>query len=134
MTDLIEFNPDQPKPILFADGDYPAQTADVETAWFDGEAVLFHVPTQMVHQLSSLAAATWLLCDGETSVSDMQHELAEVFGQSPVEIREHLQHALNLLAAEGLLEGHSAPERHLFAPIEERGADCSRIITPPPDP
>ena len=64
----------------FAPSDTPLGVDGVETAVFDGEAVLFHEGASMVHRLNAVAGAVWLLCDGETTVASMPDELAEVFG------------------------------------------------------
>ena len=65
----------------FAPDDRPEAIADVEVAVFEGEAVLFDVNASMVHHLNAVPAATWLCCDGETTVADMLDELIETFGR-----------------------------------------------------
>ncbi len=79
--------------------------AGVEIAVFDGEAVLFDVAASMVHRLNAVAAAVWLLCDGETT-SHRSDELAGVFGVTGRRPRR-ARHALDGLAAAGLLVGQA---------------------------
>lgn len=117
----------------FVDADRPNAADGIETAVFDGEAVLFDVKAQMVHRLSAVAAATWLLCDGQTPVAEMLTELAEIFDQQPEMLRNHLRDALGLLAGEGLLRGYERPPRLTLVPLEELASDASRVISPPPD-
>lgn len=117
----------------FLDGDRPTATDGIETAVFDGEAVLFDERTQMVHRLSAVAAATWLFCDGKTPVSDMLTELAEIFDQQAETLRDHLCAALGLLADEGLLRGYEQSPRLTLSPQGSVASDASRIVVAPPD-
>lgn len=119
----------------FGSTDRPAGAADVETAVFDGEVVLFHESRHMVHQLNATSGTVWLLCDGETDVASMAVELSEVFHLPPEALTEGIYQALDQLAAAGLIDGVEPAEQHhrrqrpeLLAP------DGSRMMVAPPDP
>ena len=118
----------------FADTDLPEGVDDVETAVFDGEAVLFRESTRMVHRLNTVAGSVWLLCDGATPVGSMASELGELFGVDPTELQSGVHEALAQLADEGLLVGFEAPNRIMLEPADEVAPDGSRILTAPPDP
>ena len=118
----------------FADSDLPLGVGDVETAVFEGEAVLFRESTRMVHRLNTVAGSVWLLCDGATPVGAMAVELGELFGVAPAGVRAGVQQALQQLADEGLLVGFQPPIRQPLEPLDEVAPDGSRILTAPPDP
>ena len=118
----------------FADTDLPEGVDDVETAVFEGEAVLFRESTRMVHRLNTVAGSVWLLCDGSTPVGSMAGELGELFGVAPAEVEAGVHEALNQLADEGLLVGFDPPMRAVLEPVDELAPDGSRILTAPPDP
>ena len=118
----------------FADTDMPEGVDDVETAVFDGEAVLFRESTRMVHRLNTVAGSVWLLCDGATPVGAMAGELSELFGVDPTGLQAGVHEALQQLADEGLLVGFEPPNRMLLEPVDEVAPDGSRILTAPPDP
>ena len=118
----------------FADTDMPEGVDGVETAVFDGEAVLFRESTRMVHRLNTVAGSVWLLCDGATLVSSMAGELGEVFGVDADGLQAGVHEALAQLADEGLLVGFEPPNRIVLEPVDEVAPDGSRILTAPPDP
>ena len=118
----------------FADTDIPLGVDGVETAVFDGEAVLFRESTRMVHRLNAVAGSVWLLCDGATPVGSMAAELGEVFGVPATELTDGIHQALQQLADEGLLVGSDQPQRLHLEPVEEQAPDGSRILAAPPDP
>jgi hypothetical protein len=118
----------------FAASDTPLGVDGVETAVFDGEAVLFHESASMVHRLNAVAGAVWLLCDGETTVSVMADELAEVFAVAPTDLAEPIGEALDNLAAAGLLVGRDGPVHLPLVPEPSRAADGTPILVAPPDP
>ena len=118
----------------FADTDLPEGVENVETAVFEGEAVLFRESTRMVHRLNTVAGSVWLLCDGATTVGAMASELGELFGVSPGELQDGVQEALQQLADEGLLVGFEPPIRLVLEPVDEMLPDGSRILTAPSDP
>lgn len=119
----------------FGPTDRPAGLADVETAVFDGEVVLFHEARHLVHQLNATAGSVWLLCDGETGVTAMADELGEVFGLPPAELLEGIYQSLDLLADAGLIDGIDPSHQHAGRPRPEVVApDGSRLMVAPPDP
>jgi hypothetical protein len=118
----------------FAPSDTPLGVDGVETAVFDGEAVLFHESAAMVHRLNAVAGAVWLLCDGETTVASMPDELAEVFGVAAGDLVEPISEALAGLAAAGLLVGLPGPIHVPLVPEPLRAADGTPILVAPPDP
>ena len=116
----------------FRGRDRPAQRPGTETAYLDGEAVVFDVASSTVQQLSSSAAAVWLLCDGATTVDGMVAELSEIFGEPTERVRRDVVLALGRLWEEGLLEG-SPQRRSAPAPALPRGGG-PRDVPQPPDP
>jgi hypothetical protein len=130
--------PDQhPGPVSapsFMPDDTPVGVDGVETAIFDGEAVLFHERTSMVHRLTAVAGAVWLLCDGGTTVESMPDELAEVFSVPPEDLRRPVAEALEALVVAGLLAGTAAAEQVVFRAEPVRAADGTPVVTAPPDP
>ena len=112
----------------------PLGADDVETAVFEGAAVLFRESTQMVHRLNTVAGSVWLLCDGATPVGSMAAELGELFGVLPAELTAGIQQALQQLADEGLLVGSDQQPRRYAEPAEEQAPDGTRILAAPPDP
>ena len=118
----------------FAPSDNPLGVDGVETAVFDGEAVLFHESASMVHRLNAVAGAVWLLCDGETTVASMPDELAGVFDLPAGDLVGPVDEALDGLAAAGLLVGRSGPVHLPLLPEPRRAADGTPILVAPPDP
>ena len=118
----------------FAPSDTPLGVDGVETAVFDGEAVLFHESAAMVHRLSAVAGAVWLLCDGETAVASMPDELAAVFDVPAGDLVGPIGDALDGLAAAGLLVGQDGPIQLPLVPEPRRAADGTPILVAPPDP
>ena len=118
----------------FASSDTPLGVDGVETAVFDGEAVLFHESASMVHRLNAIAGAVWLLCDGETTVGSMPDELAEVFSVPAAELAGPTDEALVRLAAAGLLVGRDGPIHLPLVAEPLRSADGTPILVAPPDP
>lgn len=111
----------------------PVAVDQVETAIFDGEAVLFRQSTGTIHQLGAVAGAVWVSCDGDTTVAAMLDELDELFGLPPADLAERVDEALSRLADEGLLVGFDAPSRPQLEGLAEPASDGSRVITCPPD-
>jgi len=127
-----------PEPAQFAPDDRPTGIDDVEVAVFDGEAVLFDVRASMVHHLNAVPAATWLCCDGETSIAEMLDELADTFGLGePADIAAlaaAVYDSLSRFAAEGLLVGRPSAARITMTPVPTLAADGTEILTAPDDP
>jgi hypothetical protein len=119
---------------VFARDDRPAGIDGVETTVFDGEAVLFHEATSMLHRLGAVAAAAWLLADGETTVDSMIGEIAEAFDATAADVEAPLDEALASLAGEGLLVGHDGPMRVHLQPVDDVASDGTKILAAPPDP
>jgi hypothetical protein len=111
----------------------PVAVEQVETAIFDGEAVLFRESTGTIHQLGAIAGAVWVSCDGDTTVAAMLDELGELFGLAPAELAAQVDEALSQLAGEGLLVGFDAPTRVQLESLAEPASDGSRVIACPPD-
>lgn len=111
----------------------PLGVDDVETAVFEGEAVLFRESTRAIHRLNALAGAVWVMCDGETTVTDMVGELAEAFDTDAAELHPKVLEALAQLAEVNLLQGMSDDPAVVMTPVDEHASDGSRIIACPPD-
>jgi hypothetical protein len=124
--------------VTFAPDDRPAGIEDVELAVFEGEAVLFDVQASMVHLLNAVAGATWLCCDGETTVAAMVDELADTFSVTEPGDRTALETAVHdslaRFADEGLLADHPRPARLTFTPEPVLADDGTEIVVAPPDP
>ena len=127
-------HPDAVTEPRFAPSDTPLGVDGVETAVFDGEAVLFHEAASMVHRLNAVAGAVWLLCDGETTVASMPDELDDVFGVPAADLIDPIGEALEGLATAGLLVDEDAPIHLPLVPEPIRAADGTPILVAPPDP
>ena len=108
---------------------------------FDGELIVFHEATGMVHRLNSGASAVWLLCDGETPVGSMADELGELFGVDPAGLAHDVRQALTQLLQGGLLVGDDAVDAGGNAAsqvdlLSEAAGEPSavRTLRRPPDP
>ena len=116
----------------FAPDDRPEAIADVEVAVFEGEAVLFDANASMVHRLNAVPAATWLCCDGETTVADLLDELIEMFALTdPGDVQtltRWVHDSLARFAAEGLLVGRSGAARITMEPVPELADDGTEIF------
>jgi hypothetical protein len=101
----------------------------------DGDFVLFHESTRMVHRLNSTMGAVWSLCDGETTVEAMAFELGEIFAMEPAHLTDDIHRALDQIAAAGLLVGVDATSNGRDTdPSEVLAPDGSRLLIAPPDP
>lgn len=89
----------------FSDDHRPVAADRVQTAVFDGEAVVYDEATSVVHRLAAVAAATWVCCDGRTTVEAITDVLADSFGTTSTEIRPQVHAALRSLREAGLLVG-----------------------------
>ena len=117
----------------FPDDSMPLGVDDVETAVFEGEAVLFRESTRSVHRMNALAGAVWVMCDGETTVAGMVDELAELFDTDATALHPGVLEALEQLAEVKLLQGMSDEPTVVLTPVDEEASDGSRIIACPPD-
>lgn len=117
----------------FPDTSHPAAVDGVETAIFDGEAVLFRESSSTIHRLGAVAGAVWVCCDGGTTVAEMVTDLAEAFSATTDEMSRQVHDALGQLADEGLLVGHDGPQRIRLDPVSEPASDGSTVIACPPD-
>ena len=117
----------------FPDSSTPVAVDGVETAVFEGEAVLYRESTGTIHRLGAVAGAVWVSCDGATTVEQMVDDLCEAFGGDRAELAAQVQDSLGHLADEGLLDGNAAPARLRFEPLSEPASDGSRVIACPPD-
>lgn len=118
----------------FAPADTPQAVDGVELALFDGEAVLFHEPTAMLHRLGAIAGGVWLCCDGATTVASMVDELADTFALGTDEVAAVVDETLARFADEGLLIGHDAPVRLTPSPDTSVADDGTEILARPEDP
>ncbi len=119
---------------VFAPDDQPAGVGGVSTAVLDGEVVLYHDATRMVHRLNTVTGSVWLLSDGVTRVGEMASELAEVFDVDESNLTPLIQESLELLATNGLLVGHEQQAQIFFELADQFASDGSRILPRPPDP
>ena len=91
----------------FPGGAQPAAIDGVDTAIFDGEAVLFRESTCTIHHLGAITGAVWMSCDGTTSVESMVAQLGDLFGTGAAQLAAPLatlvDEALIELADQGLL-------------------------------
>jgi hypothetical protein len=118
--------------VTFASYDRPEAVADVEVAVFEGEAVLFDVHASMVHHLNAVPAATWLCCDGKTTVAELIDELVDTFSVSaPGDIdmlTTAVHESLARFASEGLLVGRPQATRVTMEPVPQRAGDGTEIF------
>jgi hypothetical protein len=73
----------------------------VRAQFFDGEAVL--VLGDELHLLNPVAALVWQCCDGESSVTEIAEDLAEVFGAEPGTLQSDVERAITVFNDAGLL-------------------------------
>jgi hypothetical protein len=126
------------EPVVFDAHDRPTAIDDVEVALFEGEAVLFDVDASMVHHLNAVPAATWLCCDGETTVAQMIAELADAFEvEEPADLgalTAAVHDSLTRFATEGLLAGHTRVSQMVMTPVPVTADDGTEILTLHDDP
>ncbi len=124
--------------VTFAADDRPTGITDVELAVFEGEAVLFDVEASMVHLFNAVAGATWLCCDGDTTVAAMIEELVDTFSVTEPADRAALESGVHdslvRFAEEGLLADHPRPSRLTLTPDPVLADDGTEIVAAPPDP
>ena len=96
------------RPLRFQGPARPLAVDDVDTAVFDGEAVVFHESSGNVHLLGGMVGAVWVMCDGSTSVHEMGAELRNVFALEADELAQMVDDSLTHLADHGLLLGEEA--------------------------
>ncbi len=96
------------RPLRFQATARPLAVDDVDTAVFDGEAVVFHESSGNVHLLGGVVGAVWVMCDGSTSVHDMSAELQRVFSLDADALATMVDESLTHLADHGLLLGEEA--------------------------
>lgn len=118
----------------FSATDTPTAVDGVEIAVFEGEAVLFHEATSMLHRLGAIAGGVWLCCDGDTDVATMIDELADTFGLPAADVEPVVHETLERFADEGLLVGHDAPLRTTLVTKPEVAGDDTQILARPADP
>jgi len=87
----------------------PAPHPDVETAFLQPEAVLYHDRSGTVIHLNGSAAAVWMLLDGTLDADALVGELAEIFEVAAETIRPDVEAALAGFAAQDLLVEGAAP-------------------------
>ena len=87
----------------FPGGAQPEAVDGVDTAIFDGEAVLFRESTCTIHHLGAIAGAVWMSCDGATSVESMVAQLGDLFGTGAAQLAAVVDEALIELANQSLL-------------------------------
>lgn len=137
MTDHLDAL-DDASAVAFTHDDRPRGIDDVELAVFEGEAVLFDVQASMVHLFNAVAGATWLCCDGDTTVAAMVAELADTFSVTEPADRSSLETAVHdslvRFAEEGLLADVPRPARLTLTPDPVLAHDGTEIVVAPPDP
>ncbi len=112
----------------------PVGVDDVETAVFEGEAVLFRESTRAIHRLNALAGAVWVMCDGETTVTAMVGRTGR--GRStptPPNCTPRCSKRWSNWPMANLLQGMSDDPAVVMTPVDEEASDGSRIIACPPD-
>jgi len=83
----------------------PTPAGGVQTAYLDGEAVLYDVARRRTMLLNPTASALWLLLDGESTVAEIRDTLVEIFGADPEVVRRDVEAGLTQFAEMGLLDG-----------------------------
>lgn len=109
----------------------PAPAAGVETAYLDGEAVLYDVRRSRPLLLNPTGSAVWMLIDGESTVTEICETLVEIFGGDPDIVRADVVDLLERFGELGLLEGSACLEDRpsVVAPAMAGGP-----LPPPPVP
>jgi hypothetical protein len=86
----------------------PVPCPGVETAYLDGEAVLYQVATAKPILLNVTASAVWMLLDAETPVAGIARELADVFSADPEAVQRDVAIIVERFGEMGLLAGVEA--------------------------
>lgn len=106
------------------DDQFPRAVDDVEVAVFDNELVIFDPRTDIVHRITGVAAALWLLSDGTNSLDAIVSEAAATLGVDREVIAGQHQSAMASLVDAGLM----------IDPSRGSGGDDGRAPTPMPRP
>ena len=76
----------------------------------DGEAVVLDEQANRLHLLNRTATLVWNCLDGEVDVAGLAREISEALELPFEQVLAETLSVVTDLAAEGLLEGFSAPE------------------------
>lgn len=83
----------------------PVPAPGVQTAYLDGEAVLYDVERHQPLLLNPTGSAAWMLLDGELSVRQLIDELSEIFDVPAEVIAEEVTAVVVRFGELGLLRG-----------------------------
>ncbi|HXY73487.1 MAG TPA: PqqD family peptide modification chaperone [Actinomycetota bacterium] len=83
----------------------PARREDVLIKELDGDLVLVNRDEDSVHVLNATAAIVWNCFDGESALSDIADDLADVFQQPTDQMRDDVLGITQWIGELGLLEG-----------------------------
>jgi hypothetical protein len=61
----------------------PKRRPDVIVRLLDGETVVLDRQAGVIHQLNHTASYIWARCDGQSSIADIAHQLAQAFAVEP---------------------------------------------------
>ncbi len=58
---------------------YPKRRSDVNVRVLDGETVVLDRQGAMIHQLNRTASYIWEKCDGQSTLAEIENQMAEAF-------------------------------------------------------
>jgi hypothetical protein len=58
---------------------YPKRRSDVKIRRVEGETVVLDRQGGQIHQLNSTASIIWNLCDGRSTLAEIENQMAEAF-------------------------------------------------------
>jgi len=87
-----------------------SRSANAFVVELDGEAVVLDEQANRLHLLNRTATLVWNCLDGEVDVAGLAREISEALELPFEQVLAETLSVVTDLAAEGLLEGFSAPE------------------------
>src|SRR5690242_1673573 len=83
----------------------PKRRSDVRSHLIEGETVVLDRQAGLIHQLNDTASYVWERCDGQSTVSDIAHQLAQAFDVDLTVATRDVRAMVAQLEALHLLEG-----------------------------
>jgi hypothetical protein len=108
---------------------------DVDVEELDGEALVWDVSRETLHELSRTALLVWTWLDGEQSVGSLASDLADAFGVAVAEVEADVLDVVRTLGHRGLLVGvlsDAGSERAKVLGDDTAAADPITVVEPPP--
>ncbi|MHB1599558.1 MAG: PqqD family protein [Acidimicrobiales bacterium] len=82
----------------------PRVREDVLVTELDGEAVVFHAPSDTVLKMNASATTVWACCDGSATVGEIASDIAEVYGVDRATVLSQVADLVGQWSRRGLLD------------------------------